>query len=63
MSFETVQLDLSGLTRDAQVDELKRQFLQLRGKGALVRALVGELPVRQYISLLEQGYLVFLESS
>ena len=57
----TSVLDLSALNVDQQVDELKRQFLLLRGKGAVVRALVGELPVRQYISMLEQGYRVFIE--
>ena len=57
----TSVLDLSALTVDQQVDELKGQFCLLCGKAAVVRALVGELPVRQYISMLEQGYRVFLE--
>ena len=52
---------LQMLTPDQQVDRLKEQYVSLRGKGAVVRAHVGELPVRQYISLLERGYRVFLE--
>src|SRR3990170_7125496 len=56
-----VRLDLSDLPSDRQVDELKRQYLSLRGQGAIVRARVGELPVRQYISMLERGYRVAIE--
>ncbi len=52
---------LPTLTPDQQVGRLKEQYVFLRGKGAVVRALVGELPVRQYISLLERGYRVALE--
>jgi DNA-binding beta-propeller fold protein YncE len=61
MSSETVSLDLAALTPDQQVDRLKEQYVLLRGKGAVVRARVDELPVRQYISLLERGYRVALE--
>ena len=61
MSTEAVNLDLQTLTPDQQVDRLKEQYRSLQGKGAVVRALVGALPVRQYISLLERGYRIFLE--
>ena len=61
MAAEIVNLDLHTLTADQQVEELKRQFLRLRGNGAVVRALAGALPVRQYISMLERGYRVTLE--
>ena len=61
MSSDTVMLDLRALSPDRQVDELKRQYISLRGKHALVRARVGALPVRQYISMLERGYRVGLE--
>src|SRR4029453_7855562 len=58
MSANTVQLDLTGQSPERQVDELKRQFLLLRGKGAVVRARVRALPGRQYVSILERGYRV-----
>ncbi len=61
MSSDTVMLDLRALSPDRQVDELKRQYITLRAKHALVRARVGALPVRQYISMLERGYRVALE--
>ena len=61
MSSDAIQLDLSALSPDRQVDELKRQHISLRGKHALVRARVGALPARQYISMLERGYRVGLE--
>ena len=61
MSLQTVHLDLAELTADQQVARLKEQHVFLRGKRALVRARVHELPVRQYISLLERGYRVGLE--
>jgi YVTN family beta-propeller protein len=61
MSAENVYLDLTALTPDQQVDRLKEQYRSLRGKGAVVRACVGALPVRQYISMLERGYRVTLE--
>jgi hypothetical protein len=61
MSAETVNLDLQTVSPDQQVDRLREQYRSLRGKGAVLRALVGALPVRQYISLLERGYRVFLE--
>ncbi|HET7004458.1 MAG TPA: hypothetical protein VFK65_03135, partial [Candidatus Binatia bacterium] len=61
MSANTVQIDLSSLTPDRQVGELKRQFTLLRGQGAVVRARIGALPVRQYVSMLERGYRVGLE--
>ncbi len=60
MSSDTVILDLHALAPDRQVDELKRQYLSLRGKHALIRARVGALPARQYISMLERGYRVGL---
>ena len=60
MSSDTVTLDLHALAPDRQVDELKRQYLALRGKRALIRARVGALPARQYISMLERGYRVGL---
>jgi len=47
MVLQTIQLDLRGLTPDLQVAKLRDQYLWLRGKGAVVRARVGELPVRQ----------------
>jgi len=56
-----VQLNLQSLPPDAQVDELRRQCALLRGKGAAVHARVGALPVRQYVSMLEQGYRIFLQ--
>jgi YVTN family beta-propeller protein len=40
---------------------LKEQYLALCGQNAVVRARVGALPVRQYISMLERGYRVKLE--
>ncbi|MGE5219728.1 MAG: beta-propeller fold lactonase family protein [Chloroflexota bacterium] len=40
---------------------LKEQFVALRGHNGVVRARVGALPVRQYISMLERGYRVILE--
>ena len=49
---------LPTLTPDQQVAGSKSNIVSLRGKGAVVRARVGELPVRQYISLLERGYRV-----
>ena len=61
MSGESVDIDLRELRPDKQVDRLRAEFIALRGKGACVRALVGDLPVRQYISMLERGYRVFLE--
>jgi YVTN family beta-propeller protein len=61
MPVEAVNVDLRDLKPDKQVDRLRTEFISLRGKGALVRALVGDLPVRQYVSMLEQGYRVFLE--
>ena len=61
MAAEIVNLDLHTLTADQQVEELKRQFLRLRGNGAVVRVLAGALPVRQYISMLERGYRVTIE--
>ncbi len=61
MSLQTVDLDFATLTADQQVACLKEQYALLRGKGALVRAHVHDLPVRQYISLLERGYRVGLD--
>ena len=61
MSLQTVHLDFAMLTADQQVGRLKEQHALLRGKGAVVRARVHDLPVRQYISLLERGYRVGLE--
>jgi len=61
MLTESVNLDLADLTPDQQVGRLKEQYVFLRGKGAVVRARVNELPVRQYISMLERGYRVVLE--
>ncbi|MGH7870855.1 MAG: YncE family protein, partial [Candidatus Binatia bacterium] len=60
-SSQTVNIDLADLTPDQQVARLKEQYVLLRGKEAVVRARVDELPVRQYISLLERGYRVALE--
>src|SRR5690242_16183036 len=60
--METIRLDLRALTPDLQVDRLKEQYRLLRGRAAVVHALVGALPVRQYISMLERGYRVALES-
>jgi hypothetical protein len=54
-------IDCRGLPPDKQVFLLKEQYCLLKGKGAIVRARVGELPVRQYVSLLEQGHRVWLE--
>ncbi|HUC99398.1 MAG TPA: hypothetical protein VMR88_13010, partial [Candidatus Polarisedimenticolaceae bacterium] len=61
MSLQTVYLDFATLTADEQIARLKEQYALLRGKGARVRARVHDLPVRQYISLLERGYRVGLE--
>lgn len=61
MLSEIVNLDFAALMPDRQVARLKEQHSLLRGKGAVVRARLGELPVRQYISLLERGYRVALE--
>ncbi len=61
MSLQTVHLDVDNSTADQQVARLKEQHVLLRGKGAVVRARVQDLPVRQYISLLERGYRVGLE--
>ena len=61
MSLQTVRLDFATITADQQVSRLKEQYVLLRGKGAVVRARVHDLPVRQYISLLERGYRVGLE--
>ena len=61
MSSQTVHLDLAELTADQQVARLKEQHVFLRGKRALLRARVHELPVRQYVSLLERGYRVGLK--
>jgi hypothetical protein len=61
MLTESVNLDLHELTPDQQVGRLKEQYVLLRGQGAVVRARMRELPVRQYISLLERGYRVALE--
>ena len=49
------------MTPDQQVARLKEQYLALRGQDAVVRARVGALPVRPYISMLERGYRVMLE--
>ena len=61
MSLQTVHLDFDTLTADQQVGCLKEHQVLLRGRGALVRARMHDLPVRQYISLLERGYRVGLE--
>lgn len=61
MPSQTVLLDLRCLPPDQQVDRLKEQYRLLRGNDAMVRAQVGALPVRQYISMLERGYRVGLE--
>jgi YVTN family beta-propeller protein len=61
MLTASVNLDLHTLTPGQQVDRLKEQFLRLRGSGSEVRARVGALPVRQYVSMLERGYRVMLE--
>jgi hypothetical protein len=60
MSSQTVHLDLATLTANQQVSRLKEQYILLRGKEAMVRARVHELPIRQYLSLLERGYRVAL---
>ena len=56
MSVQSVHLDFDTLTADQQVGCLKEHHVSLRGKVAVVRVRVHELPVRQYISLLERGY-------
>ena len=61
MSSQAIHVDLDGLTPDQQVDRLKVQYHQLRGKHAVVRGRFDGLPVRQYISMLERGYRVMLE--
>ena len=61
MPLHSVHLDLATLTADQQGSRLKEQYLSLRGKGAVVRARMHELPVRQYVSLLERGYRVGLK--
>ena len=61
MASQTVHLDFATLTADQQVSRIKEQYVSLRGKGAMVRARVHDLPVRQYIALLERGYRVGLE--
>src|SRR3990172_6109316 len=61
MNSMIIQLDLRGLQADRQVDRLRERYRTLRGQGAIVRARVGELPVRQYISMLERGYRVAIE--
>ena len=58
MTMAMIRLDLSDLPPDRQVDRLKEQYLRLRGTNSEVRARVGALPVRQYISMLERGYRV-----
>jgi YVTN family beta-propeller protein len=58
---QTIDLDIADLAPDEQVSRLKQQYVSYRGKGAVVRARVNELPVRQYISLLERGYRISLE--
>ena len=59
--MDIFDLDIRALPPDQQVDCFKEQYRLLRGKGAVVRASLSELPVRQYISLLERGYRVALE--
>lgn len=59
--MSAIELDLRALAPEQQVDRLKEQYRSLRGQGAVVRARVGALPVRQYISMLERGYRVTLE--
>jgi len=44
MSADTIQIDISALTPDRQVDKLKRQYLSLRGQGEVLRARLGALP-------------------
>ena len=61
VTMATLRLDLNDLPPDQQVDRLKEQYLRLRGTGSEVRARVGVLPVRQYVSMLERGYRVALE--
>ncbi len=61
MPLQMIELDLAELSPDQQVSRLKEQYLALRGTGTPVRARVNELPVRQYISMLERGYRVALE--
>jgi len=63
MAAQTIHLDLAALTPDQQVTRLKEQYLALRGQNVAVRARVDDLPVRQYISMLERGYRVKLERS
>ena len=59
--MQTVHLELESLNPEEQVASLRQHCRLLRGKGAIMRAAVKQLPVRQYISLLERGYRVTLE--
>ena len=59
---EDVKLDLRGQATAAQMATLLEQYRSLRGHGATVRALVEDQPVRLYMSLLESGFRVVLES-
>lgn len=58
-----VNLDLRGQPADQQLTALHDRYRELRGQGATIRALIGQNPVRLYVSLLEGGYRVRLERS
>ena len=59
--MQAVHLELDSLSPEEHVASLRRRCSLQRGKRAIVRAAVKQLPVRRYISLLERGYPAVLE--
>ncbi len=62
MSAREVRLDIRGLALDQQIQILREQYRELRGTGATVRAQVDARPARLYVSMLESGFRVAIES-
>jgi YVTN family beta-propeller protein len=62
MTKDEVRLDMRGLPVDQQTTILREKYRELRGTGGVVRAQVDKQPARLYISMLESGYRVAIES-
>ena len=62
MSTNELRLDIRGLPLDQQTSILREKYRELRGTGRVVRAQVDERPARLYVSMLENGYRVAIES-
>jgi YVTN family beta-propeller protein len=62
MSNNEVRMDIRGLALDQQTSVLRAKYRELRGTGAVVRARADHQPARLYVSMLENGYRVAIES-